>query len=265
VKYKIHTNQTGIAHLMLILVVVVLLGVGGAGYYVWNKNKDEKSGSNPSQTASSKVVEDECKKAIDDKDFCKFASSVNFNQDYKTVITSTSAEGNSVMTLQSDSDGNTSANTTVNGEEVAAYVMLDDTSYTKDLTDGSWFKFTNETSEDINVSDDLDLDFEEDTSTPEVDKTEYKKIGKEACGNDTCFKYQIIDPEAPTDEQFVWFDDKDYQLRRFSFKNSEGTSDMTYSYENVTITAPSPTKEMPSAEGMSQAELEALMQQYTAE
>ncbi len=266
-KTKLSNNQHGIAHLMLILAVVVIATIGGVGYVVFSKNKD-KANDAASLNVNSEAIEAECKKEYDDKDFCKFASNFSLDESYKVVFTTTSTEGTAVMT--SEVNGKNSRMTmTQDGKELSATVSLDGTSYVKDMTDGAWTKYpaTEQEASTADVKEDLDFGFDGDTeSTTETDTTEIKKIGKEACGELTCFKYQYIDKSAPNDESFIWFDDEAYKMRRYTLKNAEGSSDMVYSYEAVTITAPSPVKEAPNYETMSPEELqraaEDAMQQF---
>jgi hypothetical protein len=91
-----------------------------------------------------------------------------------------------------------------------------------------------------------DHDFEtpkSDTPEPASQEPTYKKIGKEACGNLTCFKYEVVDPSSPG-KQTLWFDDKDYQLRRMRIESEGTVSDQVFAYSSVSITAPSPTKDL---------------------
>lgn len=261
---KLQKNEQGLALPLILLVVVLLAAVGGAGYFVYSKNSEKKDSTN-GQSVSNKAVEEECKKEIDDKDFCKFASSFSLDESFKSVITTTSPEGTNVIAMETDGNGGTRSVTSTNGQVVGEFIGTKEATYIKDLSDGYWTKYSMDISDEATdiPSDDLDFDFDEDETTP--DNTQYKSLGKEACGNLTCFKYQIIDPTNPSDESYVWFDDDDYKLRRWQFKNSEGTSEITYEYTSVTITEPSPLKDAPSVEGIdaaTQAEIDAMLEQY---
>jgi uncharacterized protein (UPF0333 family) len=243
---SIDKDQRGLAHIaMVVLVVAVLAAVGGVGYYVMNKQKKTDTKTNASTAAASKAVNEECMKALNDSDFCKFASNWNGLESYKAVITGSGAEGNSVMTIEVENSKRSKFTMTVNGAETMASVTIDNTSYIKDLTDGKWAKYTSTTQDnDTDVKDDISINFKDDPATPEKeDATTYAKIGKEACGKLTCFKYKVTDPSTPADEQFVWFDDKDYLLRQWSNKSEGVTSLMAISYEKVSISVPSPVKE----------------------
>jgi outer membrane lipoprotein-sorting protein len=79
-------------------------------------------------------------------------------------------------------------------------------------------------------------------------------LGKEACGKLTCFKYQVIDSTAPATTQYLWFDTKDYMMQRWSFKDANSSSDMVFTYQAVTIKAPSTVHDF---DANSQADMQA--------
>jgi hypothetical protein len=258
---SLHKHQSGVAHLVIILVVVVLAVVGGAGYVVLSKNKDKISDASTKliDTAASKQLNSACIKEIDDKDFCRFASNWSLATNYTTVITTKGADGTNVMKLETESSDKTSMTTTTDGKETAAYITIGKTSYTKDYTDNKWTKYTStdtDSSADTDVKSEIKIDDFTDSDTSTVAKTEYKKIGKEACGNLTCFKYQIIDPDDQMNTQFIWFDDEDYLLRKYTGNTIDETFEMVLSYTKVTVKEPSPVKEAPNYEGMSPEELQ---------
>ena len=258
-KTSIHQDQRGLAHIALIAIIVVVIGaVGFAAYRVTNKD------SKPTSSLTSqeiKEIEDECKKEIDDKDFCKFASSFSGAENYTTIMETSGANGSSKTTLKTDGD-NSSMVTESDGTIAAEYITIGNTSYMKDLTDNQWTKYTSETSVTEDVKEDIDIDFDE-SDVPEAERTEYKKLGKEACGKFTCFKYQILDKTDTENEQFIWFDDDDYLLRKWTFSGGEGTTTASFSYDKVSISAPSPVKEATSPmDGPSEEELQRLMEEY---
>lgn len=235
-------DDRGIAHpLALILVAIVLGAVGFAAWRVMEKDKNGSSNSS-AVTAEMKQVEKECNDKLKDKDFCKFASSFNGEAPYKAVMMSTGSEGTGTSELESDGKGNTAMVSKKDGKLVGAFITLDGVSYFKDLDSDTWFKMpSNNSEEDSQAPDDnFKIDIKEITQD---DKTSYKKLGKEKCGSLNCFKYQVIDSESPDTEQFIWFDDRDYRMQRFSTKSPEGSSDMTFTYTPVKIEAPSPVKD----------------------
>jgi outer membrane lipoprotein-sorting protein len=250
-------DNRGIAHVAAIgLIAMVVAVVGFAGWRVMEKNKDSKSTANSSGVSSEemKEVEKECNKELDDKDLCKFASNVNFEQAYKATITSTSADGTTVMEMESDGKGNSSMTTRENGKESGAFITLNNTSYFRDFNSGTWFKLAgSESDTNSDVTEDVKIkpdDFKNDKAT-------FKKIGKEKCGNLNCFKYQITEKDSPNVEQFVWFDDKEFQLRKWTTREGAKTSEMVMTYGSVNIKAPSPVKDYPT---QSNSDMEAAIQ-----
>lgn len=252
-------NQSGIGTVVIIAIIAAVLAVAGGTYYFVSKsNKDDSAA-----TATNQAVDSECAKLIDDKDFCKYASTVSTDRNQKVTATTTSADGkSSTMTIETDAQGNSHSTITADGTNMQT-VTYNGTFYTLDTSDNTWIKYPKSENQDPASETDVDINIQEEESKPEADRTQYKSLGKEACGNLTCFKYQIIDPRDTAGEVFIWFDDQDYLTRRMQTKTAEGTMDMTYSYEDVSITEPSPVKEMPAVDAnMSQEELQKLMEQY---
>lgn len=226
-------------------IVLVIVVVGG----VWLATKND---SGASKTGVNKELQDKCKAEINDDTFCKFVGSFGNAGDYKTSVNSTAPEGTSSLELANDNKGNSSMVVKQNGQEQANIVVYSGTTYSKDYSDGKWFKFS---ASDANKPTALDLkkefakgDFKGDSGQ----KLEYKKITTEKCGSLSCYKYQIVDPQKTSQEGFIWFDTKDYLLRRVTIKEGTTSTDMSLTYSSVSISAPSPTKEPPSADSLSQ-------------
>lgn len=246
------SDERGIAALAIIGIIVLVVAVAGVGYMVLVKNNDKKTTTQSAEVvAANAEAEKACKALYDDKDLCKFASNYDPNgASYKATFTSTTDGKTSTFVIEADKSGNSSTVTKEGETETGAYISLNGDTYIKDPADGSWTKYPKspDTPTESKPTDDIAVDFkDEETKAPEKRIT-YKKIGKEACGNDTCFKYQIIDPEQPGVESFIWFDDNDYVMRKYSTKEANGNySEGTFEYTSVTITAPSPVKEAPAA------------------
>jgi uncharacterized protein (UPF0333 family) len=234
-------NQKGIASVLVIVIAAVVVVAGGAGYYVYTKQKDKNSSSTSSEIAE--VVEAVCKTV--DEDTCKFMSSWKENGYYTIAATTTEGGETTTMTMQIQDD-----NFHIITGDDAQYeaIKIGDTTYIKDFSDNAWWKQTisSDTEDSASTSyESTDLAFDEPSEDiPEAQRTVYKKIGKEACGDLTCFKYQVIDPTDTTTTNYIWFDDKDYQLRRMQTTSADGSVyDATFDYTAFTITEPSPTKE----------------------
>jgi outer membrane lipoprotein-sorting protein len=247
-------DQRGIAHLMLIVIVLVVGGaIGLAAWRVSSAQKDKDGTSNSSVSTGNTAKEDKelaktCLAAIKDKNLCKFASLSSFDLNsvsYQAVMANTDKDGKkSEITSQVDGKNNTSMISKEDGKEVYAYVLLNGAMYTKNAGETTWTKFPSSTpnaTQDSSPSNEVKLDTKD--FTGEKNTMSYKALGKEKCGNLTCYKYQIIDTEHPSDETFMWFDTKDYRIQRYRFKAEDGTTDMTFTYKKIKISEPSPVKE----------------------
>lgn len=251
---SLRSDQQGIAHLLLIVLVIVVVAViGAAGWVVLKKNKTTGSTSAGSKTtvASSKQVATSCNQLYNDTDLCKFTASWNEKQPYKATFTSVDGEGkSSVMLVEQDSKDNSSLIVKDGNTVTMASITLNGDDYLKDMTDGTWTKYPKQpNSQNVtNPSGNLEFDASSEAAKPTADRTTYKKLGKEKCGSATCFKYAVIDPTQPNvKESLIWFGDKDYQLRKWSFKDADGTSSTgEFTFTKVNITAPSPVKSAPT-------------------
>jgi|SRR3989344_697602 len=221
----------------LALLVAAVIIVGGGAYLI---TKDEGT------VSVNKELQSKCTTQVNDETFCKFAGAFGNAGDFKVNVSSNDQSGASTIELASDSKGNSSMVIKKDGQEQGNVIVFNGVTYLKDYTDGQWFKFS---STDTNKPEVLDLkkEFAKGDFKGDAGQTlQYKQIGTEACGNLTCFKYQVIDPNKPNEEGFVWFDTKDYLLRRVSGKSDGDTTDMNLTYTKVSISEPSPTKDFPS-------------------
>lgn len=239
------SNQEGIAVLVIVLVIAAIAVVSAAGYFVYSRNNDSDNGTSTQLTSSEKkAVEAECRKSIDDKDFCKFASNIDFGGEYRMTLTSSDGS----MVTEIDGDNSSTVMTSGDGSE-SKFIYLNGATYTYDNDEGVWLKYTNDLATDFTVDLDEEFNFDDET-VPETERETYESKGKEACGNLTCFKYQIVDPTSPDTEQYVWFDDDEYKLRRFQIIESGQTSEGTIEYVEITISEPSPVREFTQPEGV---------------
>jgi hypothetical protein len=182
----------------------------------------------------------------DDKDLCKFMMNQKEMKEY-TVKSTVTVKGEKPTENFVEMKGkNMRMVAKEGGKEVMVSITIDDVDYMKDMEDGKWWKITHEKIEPGMLPDASEYDFDYDKSDVPEDKTTYKLIGKEACGNFQCFKYEIVDPANTDSKEFIWFDDKEYLLRktRSESTGSNGMiSEMEMGYTAVNIQAPTPVKE----------------------
>lgn len=236
-------SQNGFAHLGLIVIVAVVVAVVGLAF--WKVSSNKNSSTNNSGTAATKEAQTACEKSIDDKDFCKFASHADIAKAaYVATGTSVTSEGTSTMIIKADGKDNSDLTISQNGVEVTRYIYLDGATYTKTPDSDTWTKFPATSSaapKDTSPTSDIKINY---SNITENNTVSYKNLGKEACGQLNCLKYQVVDTANSGSTQYIWFDTKDYLLRRWSTKDSSGSNDMTFTYpSSVTIAVPSPVQE----------------------
>lgn len=242
-----------------VVLIVVILAVGG--YFAF---RAVTGGS-----ISGVKLSDKCK--YNDPDLCKFLNNTNYPSDMRVVSTSSREGKKTENTLESTGKDNIHMLTKVDGKEESNYIIIGETTYTKDYSDNKWWEYTYKPSEEDKNLDTSYEDFKGDLNGE--DKTEYKKIGEEKCGKLTCLKYQIVSA-GQEGSSYIWFDKKQYLLRKSQSISDNINNEDIYEYIKVAIGAPSPTKEgqptnsaFPSSIGSSldTAELEKQMKSLQGE
>ena len=241
-------NKKGFAPILVVaLVVVVIAGVAG---YIFMSNKGESALPKVNIPGVKTALNSKCK--FNDAELCKYINK-GMAQDmsklnYTIKTTSTDPEGKiSNGEMKMDNKGNSQIVSSEKGKETSNIIVMGNITYMKDFTDNKWFKMENESEDGQEMGDMPNMESIKEEFEKQQENIEYKKIGKEACGTLTCFKYQIIDPTLTDTTQYIYFDDREYLMRKMSTKDQSGYSyEMIFEYGPVTITAPSPVKEMPS-------------------
>lgn len=206
-------NQKGIAHLGLILAGVVVLGViGFAGFKVFSGKK-----ATDNNIISRAALEAACTES--DKNICKFQAGWKTHKYYTVKMKTTG------------------------GETAYETITIDNTMYTK-APNGVWWQQTLKSEENTSKLDFTFDDSSDDSEKKDAPKTTYKNLGTETCGDLTCHKYQVL-TEGSEDIEYIWFDTEDYQLRKTRTESKDGSvTEGTFSYDKISITAPSPVKEL---------------------
>lgn len=245
---KLLKDQRGIGHVVeIVIIAVIILGVGG--FIAWRMLSTQQGGSsNTSNSAAQTALEQAIANAnctYDDKDLCKFMTSWKLDSDVKVDATMVQ-DGQTTTSTFISTQGGANSHTKMNiGGNPYETIVIGNDRYTK-TADGTWWKETVEPAQVAESNADYEYDFEEPTTTETPDQTVYKKVGSEACGGLTCLKYQILDPETPDTNQYLWFDTKTYQVRRMLVEDASSKMDQTFSYENISVSAPSPSKDLPA-------------------
>ena len=232
---RLQKNELGLGHLLLILMVVVVAAVVGlVGWVVVRGNNN---------VTVDEAVQKTCLAEVKDTKFCKFAAHLNKIENYKLTADVTASSVKSSFVVTSSKDGNSQMVVSSGGQEVGDVVVFNSITYAKDPTDNAWIKYASSAANKPEIFD-LKKEIGKDSFKGDKgQKLEYKSLGEETCGNLTCFKYQIIDPQMATAQTHLWFDTKNYLLRTLTSKDGESNAQFTMTYEAVSISQPSPVKQ----------------------
>lgn len=256
----------GVSKVVIIAIVAIVLIIGGGVYFL-----TQKAGNNPlASIVGGAKLSSECKHK--DPDLCKFLNNAS-SRDTFSMTSKIKMDGMEMESLYEISGSEKfHMKSSQNGKEISNTITIGDTTYTLDYSDNTWWKTAykeevieeNSESEQEMMKDEFEFKDEDDTAS-------YKFIAKEECRGLNCFKYEVIDPNMSDSKQFIWFDDRDYLIRKVVVEGSDvGSSESIYSYEGISISAPSPTKEgsmedAASTSGYSEEDVKMMMQQYQSD
>jgi outer membrane lipoprotein-sorting protein len=266
-KQSSFTDNRGIGHVVIIVAIAVAAAVALGGWFVYQKNDNPPANAN---TEAVRKALENVKCDTDDKDICKFFASWKATRYYTAKMTVDTGRTTNTTVVQVAGDRN---RTKINAELTQETISIGNTLYTKDSERNMWYKQTSAESSSF-----FNFDASKIGNSDEIKgKPTYKKVGKEKCGALTCFKYQVSSPTDRNTKFFLWFDDKDYQLRKQTIESPEAKSTVTFNYDKVTIEEPSPYEELDENEvyipgqgvfdpssipGVNTEELNQLLEQY---
>lgn len=193
---------------------------------------------------------DACREFIEDEVLCQYAAANEavIGQDTVQTTVTSNEQTQEVNTLLTDGTESLKSVTLQNGTESESYIIIEDTTYVKDYSDNVWAAYTDP--EYQPPSDEQLFDFSSETAQSVVEFREhYKASGTQQCGSLQCYVYEITSDEGEFMTS-IWFDTEEYLLRRYQVfdETSNVSSDAQIRYEDVTIEAPSPTKQVDEAD-----------------
>ncbi len=240
---------------MSILIVGIIAAVAVVGYLLYSQGILSfiiPSFPGVVQRATEKDFE-----FIEDANVRKHMVAQANKTNYRTKTYSDAAGLTFIMEVQIEGENFNTRDTenTPDGSESRHKVQIGNTTYIKDYSDNKWWKQTiapeelpEEESNNIKP-----VDFKEEYSKPDL---KFKDLGKEDCPSAslrlTCFKYEQLTggPEKMAYKRIFWFDDREYLLRKDQITVGEFTNSIEYSYDNIKIVAPSPTKDVPEGKSI---------------
>jgi hypothetical protein len=244
---------------IFIIIAIVVVVIGAGGFFVLS----QKSGVSIPLVKPALTLNPNCE--LKDPELCKFMN--NWANQKAYAVTSTSSMGGTPVESLMEVDGTDKTHMTMkqNGKENMNTITIGNSTYTLDYSDNKWWKETYDPekfkdSPEQQVKDETSFDDKNATK----DNTTYKFIGKEPCGDKTCFKYQIVDPSSTDTATYIWFDDQEYRMRKMRMEDkTNGASESVYTYDNVNISAPSPVKAgSPADAAANSPQMQEMMKQY---
>lgn len=250
-----------------ILFLLITIGILAAGGYFVYKTVTNGQVPNPLtavqklQDVTGSIASSATRPKISENDFSfiedplvrkHMAAQANVTK-YRTTSTSSGLGANEEMVSEIDMSTDTLKMRTIRnekGKEVSHTIDLGDTTYAKDYSDGKWWKETIKPGPTpTGEPDQKVLDWKPEDIKQEMtkEKVTYTKLGEEACGKLMCYKYKEQMGEVTRD---FWFDKNQFLLRKQVAAFGEFSSTMEFSYDNVSLTAPSPTKDVPAGKSI---------------
>ncbi len=226
---KLHNDSKGFAHLILILAIAGMVGVGGLTFWrisSYNNNEDASGRQTvaPDGTSSnSATVSDDCVAQTGDENICRLGAISDLSQ-YSSVVTMKMNGTTSVIKY----DGKGNSEVTLGGDPAGITIGSRNYIYVMD----AWYDAGGD---DTQVPK---------TSVPSFGFAttagiKYENKGKEACGNDTCFRYHMSGGLLREGVVNALIGDKDYLPRLIDSKGGLlGDLTMSVVYKPITITAP---------------------------
>lgn len=220
----------------VVILALIVLGVTGGS--------NKKSSSSPSLSLN-KELQTKCLAEVNDSKFCKFAATFANVGSYNATMTETTESGNTQAQISIASNGNSSMTVTQNAAGVSTtskIVVYNGITYLQDPSDKKWLSYK---AGDTNAPSIVDIKKEiakGDFKNTSGQKDQYINKGTESINGKQCYKYQIIDPSQTSQTGYMWFDTKDYLLRKMTTKDASMDLAMTFNYGSVNIAQPSPVK-----------------------
>lgn len=165
-----------------------------------------------------------------DQELCKFFAVWKAGSGYTASAAAVKDGTEKTYTLKNDGQG---FSLSAGGETDYDVVAKDRTVYVREAK-GAWYQQTVEAREmDDYREDGGAFNFSEPDSEEAADA--YLAKGTEDCGELTCRHY-TVESEGGTKD--IWFDDKEYRLRRVTVERGNYSYDASVGYEDVSIDTP---------------------------
>lgn len=243
-------RQKGAAHLILI-VAVIGAAIAAVGFFALKK------GGLPVSTPTIPGVTQKATEAdfsfIEDPLVRKHYTAQENVESYRTKTNTPPLQGvkaivNYTEVQKSGENLNRYDWQEVDGKKEAEIITIGDTVYVKDYSDNSWWKQVFKP-EELEEEESNELTPEDPVDTVNLPKITHTKLGEEACGNLFCYKYEERLKDM-AQSRIIWFGKNDFLLRKDEMAVGGVKVSNEYSYDDINIKPPSPTKDVPEGKSI---------------
>lgn len=248
-------KYSGFAPVVVVVIVAILAAAAGGFYFL------SKKGSSPISLPGQISKNLEIIPRVTEKDF-EFIEDSNLRKHFvaqanqltyrtKSLSSGAGLVFTNEIQIKGDDFNHREIQSEPNNNELKHMITLGDTIYVKDYSDSKWWKQTIKPEEVKKEEENKPEEPEDFKDFYSQKDTTYKFLGMEACGDLNCFKYEstIANEGLPVTRTF-WFDDKKYLLRKEKSQAGEFSTETEYSYDNINIKEPSPTKDVPEGKSV---------------
>lgn len=237
-----------------IILVVIAVAVLAGGYFLYTSRGAGIPIISSIIPATPRATEKDfefIKDSLVRKNFTAQANQTTFR-----VKTLSSGRGEDVSITEAAINGDKvsfrSKSQNAKGEDITDMILIDDVTYVKDFKDGKWWREVAKKVEGPTPTSAIDEpdDFKTEMLKKKDKLIEYKQLGTEKCADLTCYKYQEIDPENTEGSRIFWFDNQQFLLRKEEYSFGEFTTTNEYSYNDISISVPSPVKDVPEGKSI---------------
>ncbi|MGD0284315.1 MAG: hypothetical protein ABSB12_01840 [Candidatus Saccharimonadales bacterium] len=241
-------DERGISRKFLVGGIVIVLIV--IGVVVWLLTKSSSNNTNSTSTNTSTTVNNSvltaCINAYHDSELCSYAGNLNiFGTAWTSTGTASNSNGSANFVMENDGKGDNQISYTTASRQVSE-ITLGNNEYVQIGAGTTWIEYpVGSASIPSAVLSNPQSDFNLSIAGKTASDYTFTKIGNAACGNQSCVEYKLLVTAKPNLTQYVYFNPATRKLMKWVYSNSatNGSINITFTYEPVNITVPSPVQQ----------------------
>jgi hypothetical protein len=247
-------DERGVSRVFLVGGIVIVLVIIGVVVWSLTKGTSKTNTSNSASTnttstntstAASNSVLTACINAYHDSELCSFAGNLNiFNTAWTSTGTASNSNVSANFVMENDGKGDNQISYTTANRQVSE-ITLGSNEYVQIGAGTTWIEYpVGSSSIPSAVLSNPESDFNLSIAGKTASDYTFTKIGTAACGSNSCVEYQLGVVAKPNLTQYLYFNPTTRMLMKWVYSNSatNGSINITFTYEPINITAPSPVQ-----------------------